>query len=71
MWRWREEVERYADYVAANRLQVRKITVGGAKVDVVYVQIEMIGAEGERVAVAKPPKKLPPPKEPCAQKRRL
>lgn len=58
----REDVERFADYVAANRLQFRKITVGGARVDVVYAQIEMIGAEIERVAAAKPVKKPPPAK---------
>jgi membrane-bound lytic murein transglycosylase C len=48
----RQDVERYADYLVANRLQNRRITVGGAKVDVVYVQIDMIGAVPEPELVA-------------------
>lgn len=55
----RQDVERYADFLVASRLQTRRITVGGAKVDVVYVQIDMIGAVSEPVPVAdkKPGKK--------------
>lgn len=55
----REEVERYADYLVANRLQKRKIRVGGAPVDVAYVEMDMIGAEQDRIAAAPPPKKAP------------
>ena len=49
----REDVERYADYLVANRLQTRKIRVGGAPVDVAYVEMDMIGAEEDRIAAAK------------------
>lgn len=56
----RQDVERFADFMVANRLQTRKITVAGSKVDVVYVQVAMIGAEVEVVAQAKPIKKPPP-----------
>ena len=55
----RQDVERYADFLVTNRLQNRRITVAGNKVDVVYVQIDMIGAvpEPELVAQNKPGKK--------------
>jgi membrane-bound lytic murein transglycosylase C len=54
----RQDVERFADYLAANRLQSRRINVGGNRVDVVYVQFDMIGAvsEPELVADGKPRK---------------
>lgn len=62
----REDVGRYADYLVASRLQTRKIRVGGAPVNVAYVEFDMIGAEESRIAAAppakaltKPPKKLP------------
>lgn len=55
----REEVERYADYLVNNRLHTRKIRVGGAPVDVAYVDMDMIGAEEDRLAAAPPPKKAP------------
>jgi membrane-bound lytic murein transglycosylase C len=55
----RDDVERYADYLMNNRLQNRRIKVGGANVEVVYVQFDMIGAESERVQEAKPGKKPP------------
>lgn len=58
MWS-REDVERFADYLITNRLQNRRITVGGAKVDVVYVQIDMIGSEADRLAEARLNKKPP------------
>jgi membrane-bound lytic murein transglycosylase C len=55
----RQDVERYADYLVANRLQNRRISVAGNKVDVVYVQIDMVGAvpEPELVAQGNPGKK--------------
>jgi membrane-bound lytic murein transglycosylase C len=55
----RQDVERYADFLVANRLQNRRINVGGAKVDVVYVQIDMVGAvpEPELAAGGQPGKK--------------
>jgi len=49
----REDVERYADYLVTNRLQKRKIRVGGALVDVAYIEMDMIGAEDDRIAAAK------------------
>lgn len=55
----REDVERYADYLVTNRLQKRKILVGGMPVDVAYVEMDMIGAEQDRIAAAPPPKKTP------------
>jgi membrane-bound lytic murein transglycosylase C len=55
----RDDVERYADYLMANRLQTRRINVAGSRVDVVYVQIDMVGAESERQAEVKPGKKGP------------
>jgi membrane-bound lytic murein transglycosylase C len=55
----REDVENYAGYLVANRLKTRKIRVGGTPVDVVYVEIEMIGAEQDRIAAATPSKKAP------------
>lgn len=55
----REDVERFADYLVANRLKTRKIRVSGAPVDVVYVKMDMIGAEQDRIAAARPLKKLP------------
>lgn len=58
----REDVERYADYLVANRLQARKIRVDGAPVHVAYVEFDMIGAEENRIAAAAPPAK--PPKKP-------
>ncbi len=60
----REDVERFADYLMANRLQSRRISVGGNKVDVVFVQIDMIGSEADRQAEARLNKK-PPPKVPA------
>ena len=60
----REDVERYADYLVTNRLQKRKIRVGGAMVDVVYVEMDMIGAEQDRIAAAAPPPKKAPKKLP-------
>lgn len=60
----REDVERFADYLVSNRLQKRKIRVSGAPVDVVYVEIDMIGAEQDRIAAVPPPKKIPPKKIP-------
>lgn len=61
----REDVERYAGYLVANKLKTRKIKVSGTPVDVVYVEIEMIGAEQDRIAAATPPKKTQkkPPKK--------
>ncbi len=61
----REDVERYADYLVANKLKARKIRVGGAPVDVVYVEMDMIGAEQDRIAAAVPPKRVQkkPPKK--------
>ena len=67
----REDVERYADYLVANRLQTRKIRVGSAPVDVAYVEMDMIGAEEDRIAAALPPKKIskkPAKKPPKAKK---
>jgi membrane-bound lytic murein transglycosylase C len=61
----RADVERFADYLVANRLQTRKIRVSGAPVDVAYVQMDMIGADQDRAAVAQPPK--PAPKRPPRQ----
>jgi membrane-bound lytic murein transglycosylase C len=58
----REDVERFADYLLANKLQNRRISVGGNPVDVVYVQIDMIGSEADRLAEAKLNRK--PPKGP-------
>ncbi len=55
----RQDVERFADYLVANRLQNRKISVGGKPVDVVYAQFDMIGAEQDRVVAAAPAKKPP------------
>jgi membrane-bound lytic murein transglycosylase C len=49
----REDVDRFADYLMANRLQSRRISVGGNKVDVVFVQIEMIGSEVDRQVEAR------------------
>lgn len=75
----REDVERYAGYLVNNRLQTRKIRVSGALVDVAYVEMDMIGAEENRIAAVtpppkkamkKPPKKLPKkaaPKQPIEQ----
>lgn len=54
----REDVERYAGYLVANKLKTRKIRVNGTPVDVVYIEIEMIGAEQDRIAAATPPKKI-------------
>jgi membrane-bound lytic murein transglycosylase C len=48
----REDVEHYADYLVTHQLHTRKIRVGGAPVDVVYVDMEMIGAEQDRIATA-------------------
>lgn len=59
----REDVERFADYLVANRLQTRKINVGGRSVNVLYVQINMIGAEEDRAPLPRPGKK-PPAKGP-------
>lgn len=59
--RTREDVERYATFLTSNRLKTRKITVGNTRVDVAYVQFDMIGAEPERVATAPPPVRKPAP----------
>jgi len=58
--RTRADVERFADYLVANRLQSRRIRVADAPVEVAYVQLDMIGAEQDRIAAARPPQ--PPPK---------
>ena len=74
----REDVERYADYLVSNRLKTRKIRVGRELVEVAYVEMDMIGAEEDRIAAAaspkkavkKPPKKLPKraaPRQPSEQ----
>jgi membrane-bound lytic murein transglycosylase C len=60
----REDVERFADYMLASKLQNRRIVVGGNSVDVVYVQIDMIGSEADRLAEARLNRK-PPPKTPA------
>lgn len=68
----RDDVERYADYLVANRLQTRKIRAGGASVNVAYVEFDMVGAEEIHIAAApaaktpakpskKPPKKSKQP----------
>jgi membrane-bound lytic murein transglycosylase C len=44
----REDVERFADYLVANRLQKRKISVAGSSVEVVYTQFDMVGADQDR-----------------------
>lgn len=54
----REDVERYADYLVGYRLQTRKIRVNGTSVNVVYVEIDMIGAEEDRIAAAPPAKTI-------------
>jgi len=56
----RDDVERFADYLMGNRLQNRRITVGSGKVDVVYVQIDMIGSDADRLAEARLNRKPPP-----------
>lgn len=62
----REDVERYADYLVASKLQTRKIRAGGAAIHVAYVEFDMVGAEEDRIAAAAPPAKAPakPPKKP-------
>jgi hypothetical protein len=47
----REDVERYADYLAG-RIQQRRIVVKGRPIEVVYVDIDMIGAAEIRLAAA-------------------
>lgn len=47
----REDVERYADYLVANRLQRRRIDVDGTGKDVVYVQMRMINTYLDKRAV--------------------
>lgn len=61
--RSRADVEGFAAFLVANRLQSRTITVGNAPVGVAYVEMTMIGAEQDRMAEASPPKpaaKRPP-----------
>lgn len=62
----RADVERYAAFLTTNRLKSRKITVGSARVDVAYVQFDMIGAEPERVVATTPPVRKPAPSRPGA-----
>ena len=64
----RADVERFADYLVANRLQTRKIRVGGVPVEVAYVEMDMIGAEQDRIAAATQQRKSPkkPPKKGAA-----
>jgi membrane-bound lytic murein transglycosylase C len=61
----RADVEAFADFLVTNRLQTRRIRVGGAPVDVAYVEMDMIGADQDRTAAAQPakprPKKTPRP----------
>ncbi|MEI6246699.1 MAG: murein transglycosylase domain-containing protein, partial [Acidobacteriota bacterium] len=52
----RQDVERFADFLVANRLQVRALSVRGSQVNVTYTQFDMIGAEQDRAA--------PPPVKP-------
>ncbi|MFA5370990.1 MAG: murein transglycosylase domain-containing protein, partial [Sideroxydans sp.] len=47
----REDVERYADYLAANRLQRRSIDANGSSKQVVYVQMRMINTHLDKRAV--------------------
>lgn len=60
----REDVERFADYLAANRVQTRRITAGGAPAEVAYIQFDMIGADQIRAAAEKARKKPAPAKPP-------
>ena len=57
--RSRADVEDFAGFLVANRLQSRTITVGNAPVDVAYVEMTMIGAEQDRMASAPPRKPVP------------
>lgn len=60
----REDVGRYADYLVNNKLKTRKIRVGNSRVDVAYIEMDMIGAEEDRIAAATPSKKpAKPPKK--------
>ncbi|GAB1234645.1 murein transglycosylase domain-containing protein [Ferrigenium sp. UT5] len=47
----REDVERYADYLVANRLQHRSIDVDGISKNVQYIQMRMVNAHLDKRAV--------------------
>ena len=47
----REEVERYADYLVANKLQSRTIDANGAKKRVLYVQMNMVNEHMDKRAL--------------------
>ena len=49
--RTREDVERYADYLVANRLQQRTIDVNGARKTVHYVQMNMVNTHIDQRAL--------------------
>jgi membrane-bound lytic murein transglycosylase C len=54
----RSDVEKFASYLVANRLQHRRISVEGQAVVVAFVQMEMIGAEdASSVAAASEPER--------------
>lgn len=59
----RADVERFAAWLVTNLLQTRRIRVGDGPVDVAWVQMDLIGAEQDRVAAAQPPK-VPPKRAP-------
>ncbi|MBI5005719.1 MAG: DUF3393 domain-containing protein [Nitrosomonadales bacterium] len=49
--RTREEVDRYADYLVANRLQSRTIDANGVSKNVLYVQMSMVNAHVDKRAL--------------------
>jgi membrane-bound lytic murein transglycosylase C len=49
--RTREDIERYADYLVANRLQKRTIDANGVSKDVLYVQMNMVNAHMDKRAL--------------------
>jgi membrane-bound lytic murein transglycosylase C len=49
--RTREDVERYADYLVANRLQNRTIDANGVSKNVLYVQMNMVNAHMDKRAL--------------------
>jgi membrane-bound lytic murein transglycosylase C len=64
----RTDVENFAGFLVANRLQGRKIRVGNVPVDVAFVEMNMIGADQDRMvgvpAPKRPPKRAPKPGTP-------
>jgi membrane-bound lytic murein transglycosylase C len=49
--RTREDVERYADYLVANKLQSRSIDANGVSKNVLYVQMNMVNAHMDKRAL--------------------